>query len=188
MNKDAIEKSANFYHKGTMAILEKLIGTKASAIVASPIIFKKGTEIFSIVPGKKDITNNMDYMLSYIMNGSFSLEIKIKLLLLLESNKWENGHRLLMLYDKLSEPTTKFIEEALKEITSKTPIYKGINRKLNEEFKINFSWNAQKLISNSSQAFESWRYSFEKEKELTWFAGYLELQDALNSRIEMIRE
>ena len=78
-------------------------------------------------------------------------------------------------------------ENKLKEMVGNSDLHKKIIRDLHSNYNIQFSWDAHLLISNSALAFERWRYSFEDAKKVTWFAGYLELQKTLNSRLSFLK-
>jgi len=187
MNIQGLEKSAKDYHKGAMAIASRLVGIPEQAIKTTPIIVKKGSQTFGLVLGKSNILNNMDYMQPFIMNGAFSLEIKMKLIYLLEKGEQLQVHNLLKLYEELSQNTKSHVREKVKEISNSSAWYKDISREINSKYKIQFSWEPHKLISNSALAFDRWRYVFEDIDKPTWFAGYIELQQAFDSRLNEIK-
>lgn len=186
MNIQGLEKSAKFYHKGTMAIASRLVGVPEVAIKTTPIIVKKGNQTFGFVLGKNNVPSNMDYMQPFIMNGAFSLEIKMKLIYLLEKGVLLQGHNLLKLYEELGQTTKSHVREKVKEISNSSSWYRDISREINSKYKIQFSWEPHKLISNSALAFDRWRYVFEDADKPTWFAGYIELQQAFDSRLNEI--
>jgi hypothetical protein len=49
---------------------------------------------------------------------------------------------------------------------------------INENLGVEFSWDLEALLRESSLAFDSWRYAFEG-KSPCWFAGYQEIREAL---------
>ena len=188
MNLEMLEKSAQSHHKATEAIVAKITNDIFFEPDFFPIIVKKGEKVSCIVNANKDIKPNMDYIDSYITMGSFSLELKMKLLIFIESSEWERGHKLMSLYEKMSSKTKEQIRKSMESITKNSEFHKIGSKAINEDCKIQFSWKPHKLISNSSEAFERWRYSFEEKNMVSWFAGYSELQQAFDSRIIELKQ
>lgn len=187
MDVESLRVSANNYHKGTMTLVSNLLGVPNEMIKTCPIVVRKRGDTLALALGTQGIANDMDYMLPYIINGAFSLEVKMKYLNYFETGVLMQGHNLLTLFEDLTDDTKNSIKQKLKEITSSSSFYRDINREINKTHKVPFSWEAHKLISNSSLAFERWRYSYEDKDKVTWFAGYAELQKAFDARIEVIK-
>lgn len=187
MNIKGLEKAAENYHKGTMAVVARLVGLPESLIKTTPIIIRKSNKTYCYISGSSNLQLDMDFVQPFIMNGAFSLEVKMKLLSILETGVQLRGHNLLELYKKLSDDTKLHTREKLKEIVIGSNLHKKTSSNLNSDYNIQFSWDAYKLISNSALAFEKWRYSFEDQDKVTWFAGYLELQQVLDTRLSIIK-
>lgn len=161
MNIEALEKAAENYHKGTMAVVEKLLGIPERYIVTTPIIVLKGSKPLCFVLDKTNIQPHVNFIQPFVMNGAFSLEVKMKLISLLETEKELRGHNLLKLFEQLTDQTKSHARESLKRIVKNSKVHREISREINSEHKVQFSWDAHKSISNSCLAFEKWRYSFE---------------------------
>ncbi|GAB0147655.1 hypothetical protein McPS_03950 [Marichromatium sp. PS1] len=187
MNIEKLEKAARSHHMATEAIVDRIINNDKYKPKSFPVIVKKGNEPICIIDASSKQTPNADFIEAYITMASFSLELKIKLILAIEKGKFERGHKLMPLYESLSSESKTHIQEKTREITKPSEWHKSIAKAINEKFKIQFAWEPRKLISNSSEAFEKWRYHFEENNKTTWFAGYSELQEAINSRIEQLK-
>jgi hypothetical protein len=173
--------------RATEAIVEKLVGLPARFIKVFPIIAKKGTFLHMYMPGNVGVNIDYDFVSPYIMNGAFSLELKMKYLHALETGeKMKSGHKLLELFAELSDETKKVIRNKLKLITKKSKLHQDTTKYFTQEANIQFSWEVHKLLSNSNMAFERWRYIYEGG-DSTWFAGYSELQESLNCRISELK-
>jgi hypothetical protein len=188
MNLEQLEKSAYSHHKATEAIVQKIVNTVSYTPVFFPIIVRKGEQVSCIVNASEQVAPNMDYVEAYITIGSFSLELKMKLLIFLESGNWVNGHKLMSLYESMTAESKDDVRLALADLTKNSEFHKLGSKAINENCKVQFSWSPHKLISNSSEAFEKWRYCFEEKGNVSWFAGYSELQQAFDARIRRLRE
>ncbi|PHO13720.1 hypothetical protein CPG38_01650 [Malaciobacter marinus] len=185
---EKLHKTADNHHSATMAVIDWIIGRNYKPIV-SPIIVKKAEQVFLIIDGSNnEKPKEVDSFDAYITLASFSLELKLKLLLAIE-NEFKKGHNLSSLYDNLSNDSKIYIQNKVDEITQTSEKYNEISKKINDDLGIKFSWNVKDLISNSSNAFNKWRYHFEvnSNADLTWFAGYSELQKAIDSRIAQLQ-
>lgn len=121
--------------------------------------------------------HEMGYMQPYIVIGAFSLEILMKYLHILETGEVLRGHKLFDLYCQLSGETKKHMRAEVPKIAS-TGLHREISKAINGE-NIQFSWEPHKLISNSSLAFERWRYSFESKADVSSL-GTMSLGEHLN--------
>jgi hypothetical protein len=188
MNLEQLEKSAYSHHKATEAIVQKIVNNASYKPVFFPIIVRKGGQVSCIVNASERVAPNMDYVEAYITIGSFSLELKMKLLIFLESGNWVNGHKLMSLYESMTAGSKEDVRLVVADLTKNSEFHKLGSKAINESCKVQFSWNPHKLISNSSEAFEKWRYCFEEKSNVSWFAGYSELQQAFDARIRRLRE
>lgn len=187
MNIDKLEKTAFSHHMATEAIVDRIVGNSSYRPSFFPVIVKKGEQVFCIVDASNEVKPNVELIDAYITMASFSLELKLKLMLALENGCFERGHKLMKLYENLSDKSKRHIRYRMKEITKSSEMHKIGAKAINEHCKIQFAWEPHKLISNSSEAFENWRYHFEETSRSTWFAGYSELQESINSRITQLK-
>lgn len=182
-----LEKCAERHHKGTLAIAEKLVGLPEALIESCPVVVKKATDIYLYMPNSNAQHIDSDYVNPYIMNGAFSLELKMKFLHALETGtKLEAGHRLLDLFALLTNESKEFLRSNLKSMCKESEKCKATAKYFKHEIRVEFNWEMHKLLSNSDMAFERWRYIYEK-KDSTWFAGYTEIQKVLDLRISNLK-
>lgn len=92
------------------------------------------------------------------------------------------------LYESMTAESKEDGRLTVADLTKNSEFHKLGSKAINENCKIRFSWNPHKLISNSSEAFEKWRYCFEGKSNVSWSAGYHELQQAFDARIRRLRE
>ena len=187
MNIDKLEKTALSHHMATVTIVDSIVGNGVYKPSFFPTIVKKGEDIFCVIDASSEMKPNVDLIDAYITMASFSLELKIKLLLAIEKAGFQRGHKLMNLYESVSEASKSHIRSKIKEITKKSEMHKLGAKAINEHCKVQFAWEPHKLIANSSEAFEKWRYHFEENSRITWFAGYSELQQAIDSRIDQLK-
>lgn len=187
MNIEYLEKCAERYHIGTMAVVEKLVGLPSSMIKVAPFIAKKGANLIFYAPkGNVGIHPNNEYIHPYIMNGAFSLELKMKLLHAVETNSEMQGHNLSTLFGAMSDETKEYMREDIKQYVKNSEPHKDTIDFFKKE-KIKFDWQLHKMIEKSSLVFERWRYIYEGKDDPMSFVGYTEIQHALNSRIADLR-
>lgn len=184
---EGIEAAARSHHLATVAIVEKIIGDNNFKPDVFPLVIGEGDNLRAVVFGSESKDPNPDYFNAYITLGSFSLELKIKLIYFIENEKLIKGHDLIKIYKKLSQDSQKFIQDFVVDITKNSTNHKFISDTISNHCHISFTWNAEELIKNSSMAFDKWRYSYEGLGILPWFAGYNELQKAFDARIKEIR-
>ena len=187
MNIKGLEKAAENYHNGTMALVEKLIGVPERQIKTTPIIIRKNNKTFCYISEYSNLRPDCNFIQPFIINGAFSLEVKMKFLSILETGVQLRGHNLLELYEQQTNDTKLHIRNKLKEIVINSDLHKKTISDLHSNYNLQFSWDTHLLISNSALAFERWRYSFENANKVTWFAGYFELQQTLNSRLSVLK-
>jgi HEPN domain-containing protein len=127
----------------------------------------------------------MDFLDPYVVNAAFSLELYLKVLLYFEKNIWrDNTHNLKRLFDELPKDSKTKINNDFLVLCLCLSDSRDIIRK-ETPFK-KFDWNLNELLLNSSNAFEAYRYAFEKKQG--WFAGFWELRTALINRIDELRK
>jgi hypothetical protein len=118
------------------------------------------------------------------MNGGFALELKLKYLHVLETNmSAKHGHQLKLIFNELSSESQAAITEKLKAIVKKSSLHQKISKHFRKHVGIPFRWDASELLHKASRAFERSRYPYEEETDLTWFAGYSEIMEAIDFRI-----
>ena len=113
--------------------------------------FKNAIEWKELVPTPKNNFRNKIY--PYIVNKSFACEIYLKLLLLIKEERENKTHNL----KKLSKDTNMDIEFKKYLINNKLTL-------TDEEF--------EEYLSSISNAFEEWRYIYEK-KDIKIMHGFL---------------
>ncbi|PVZ71603.1 hypothetical protein [Pelagibaculum spongiae] len=145
MNIESMEIHANRLHKGTMAILEKLTGMPEDKIPYLPIIACSKGKTRCFTPSATQGGSNPEYIASYIINGAFSLEIKMKYLHALETGHEIKGHKLLELFSALTDETKQFIRDDMSRITKQSQQYKELSQQLRQHVK-KFEWDVHKLL------------------------------------------
>ena len=158
-------------------------------LIVFPAVWKKGSRLthFAIRDEECALVPDHDFILPYVINAAFSLELCLKLLLQHESNTWIDSHNLNDLYLSVSEKSKAQMRLTFDEIVKRSTVNKDISRALNAE-KIQFSWNLDKLIAQSSTAYNDWRYAFENPSQVGCFAGYYEIRGAIIEAITSIEK
>lgn len=118
MNLEQLEKSAYSHHKATEAIVQKIVNNNSYQPIFFPIIVRKGEKVSCIVNASEHVPPNMDYVEAYITMGSFSLELKMKLLIFVESGEWVSGHKLMSLYKFMTTESKEHIRLKVEAITN----------------------------------------------------------------------
>ena len=183
---ELLRVTATNHHLATHAIVQKLI-QRSYEPRSFPVIFISKQQPFVIIDATNQIPPDTRYIEPYITMGSFSIELNLKLLIFLEKNQLVYGHDLSELYIQLTDESKKFIQLHIKELVNNSSFHKDVNKFANDSG-VDFSWNISMLLKKSSQAFKKWRYPFEKPDQLPWFAGYSEIQSALNARIAILEK
>jgi hypothetical protein len=146
---------------------------------------RKGKQLIyhSSVEGPKP---DMDYVNPYIMNGSFSLELRFKYLHAIETGeKMAHGHELRTIFDSLTEESKSYMSSFFAAETKSNPICKKISALLHQQ-KMQFRWDLSFLLGKSNLAFERWRYIYEERADIAWFCGYTQIKAAIDRRIDQI--
>jgi hypothetical protein len=151
-----------------------------------PLVAKKGATLFYFAP--QEVQTDTDFINPYIMNGSFSLELHMKYLHALETErKLLGGHRLWDLFSNLTNESKDAIRTNFSAITKASALHKNISRIFNKELRLPFTWSLELLLKRADLAFERWRYIYEGE-DTTWFAGYSEMQQAIWQRADQLEK
>ncbi|MDH3353874.1 MAG: hypothetical protein OEL79_01520, partial [Chromatiales bacterium] len=127
-----------------------------------------------------------DFYTPYIVNASFCLEILLKSIIYYEKDEWVHGHNLVNLYSKISTNVKKEINDSFKRNHKANTIYKEALKVIKHEASISITWNVASLLDRASNAFENWRYAFDKNKQKSCFIGYDELYKVLTEAKEKI--
>lgn len=177
------KKSANRFHKATVALASIAMGLEEKRVVddkySLPLVVQENGKIFVLNMGTPH--QDDDFITPYIVNGAFSLELHLKLLNFLETNKWSKEHRLDTLFRNLSEKRKTAIEDIVGKRLQESPFLKQALTKL-EQNGVRINWTASELLRRSSDAYVAWRYAFEAIPGC--FAGYSELQSAILIQIQ----
>jgi hypothetical protein len=189
INENFLVANIERFDKVAYLLAAKVSGCMEEKLIAFPVILKKGTRLCHVAIGDMgcDLVPDHDFILPYVINAAFSLELCLKLLLQHESNPWKNSHKLNDLYLLVSEKSKTQMRVTFDEIVKRSTVNKDISRALNAE-KIQFSWNLDKLIAQSSTAYNDWRYAFENPSQVGCFAGYYEIRGAIIEAITSIEK
>lgn len=179
-------KTAHRFHMSATVLGSCVMETRPEIVfrdkMSLPIIVRHDGIIYCLSDvqksGRYDLpTDSSDFISPYVVNGAFSLELHLKLLVFCEKKTWPNKeHKLENLFELISVKSRKNIDDKIGEELSRSKyIQQSIN--LLKQHGVEIEWNAQSLIKRSSQAFINWRYAFESTAGC--FAAYSELQKAL---------
>jgi hypothetical protein len=187
INENFLVANIERFDKVVHLLASRVSGCKEDELIAFPVILKKGTRLCHVAIGDMgcDLVPDHDFILPYVVNAAFSLELCLKMLLQCESNPWIKGHDLYELYLSVSEKSKAQMRLTFNETVKKSSVNKDISRALNAE-KIQFSWNLDRLIEQSSTAYNDWRYAFEIPYQVGCFAGYYEIRGAIIAAITSI--
>jgi hypothetical protein len=181
--------NADRFHKTTLFLASKVAGVPYQLLLGDrfktlPIIVSDGKTLALFFEGSN--RGDSDFITPYVVNGAFSLELSLKILRYSEAEEWPSGHNLGNLFAKLNQDSKDFLIQDIHRTIDDSPVYQIIMKAINNQFKISFSWDPVRMIEESSNAFVSWRYSF----QLTpgWFAGYKEIRAAAMRRIKYLEE
>ena len=187
MNIDYLGKCSDRQHKATLAVAQQLVCLPAPQIVSLPIVVRRG-ELLIYHSAQEGSRPDMDFVNPYIMNGSFSLELRMKYLHALETGqKMAHGHELKGMFDGLTKESKKSLLGHFSAQTKSSPICKNVARLLNKH-KVQFRWDLPFLLGKSNLAFERWRYIYEQKGDIAWFCGYTQIKAALDLRIKEVAE
>jgi hypothetical protein len=189
MNIPHAQKNADRFHKTTLLLASKVTGVPYQLLLRDrfktlPIIVSDGKTLALYFEGSN--RGDTDFITPYVVNGAFSLELCLKILRYHEAKEWPSGHNLSNLYEKLSQASKDFIAQDIYRAVHESPLFERIMKAINDEFKISFSWDPVRMIEESSNAFVSWRYSFQLRPG--WFAGYKEIRASVMERIKRLEQ
>lgn len=185
MSKGGRESTVRNFHKSTILLAEKLVGECADNFPTFPFVARMPTGYALFVPGQDQKMMDHSYLHPYVVSAGLTLELKLKQLISVENGKEAKGHNLLKLYNELSEESRKYVSN---EVTSKTKdsvAHNAISDVAKSQLKIDFRWEIEFLLEKSAHAFERWRYLYEPDNTGSWFAGYIEIFEALDKRLRI---
>ena len=174
---------AQKFHKSTVLLAEKLVGMSSEKFFTFPFVAKVDENYACSVPGQDPSKIDIDYLHPYVVNAGLTLELKLKQLLMIENSENVRGHNLGSLYRSLSSESKYFIYSHVLKHTSDSLDHQAITQAAKTNFNLDFKWEAEFLLEKSAYAFERWRYLYEKDNKGSWFAGYIEIYNALDERI-----
>ena len=103
--------------------------------------------------------SNLSFMVPQIVNSSFSSELYLKCLILLDTGDAPHGHDLAKLFDQLSDETKNAIETKWNTETAKqTATLDEIDRRAGAPVTAR---TLQDALTREGKAFENWRYAHE---------------------------
>lgn len=108
---------------------------------------------------KNSDDRNIDlYFDPFVVNASFSIELYLKCICIIESGKKKAPymHELDKLYDSLSVEVQNKLSDVFIKENEKLGTYH-----LAKENKPDFEWSLKNVLKESSKAFIKWRYSYE---------------------------
>jgi HEPN domain-containing protein len=181
INEKYLRNNVERFHKTATVLAEKVSGVAAGALRLFPIVIGQTPNLYVLTTGTKK--GDTDFITPYVINAAFSLELCLKLARFQESGEWLWGHKLLELYKGLSQAAQEYIRQHVNTHTRDAEFHSWASQYINEQLGIEFSWETETLLNESSQAFDSWRYAFE-QKRPSWFAGYNELRDAMLAYVD----
>jgi hypothetical protein len=185
MSKDGRESTVRNFHKSTILLAEKLVGECADKFPTFPFVAGVPTGYALFVPGQDPNRIDYSYLHPYVVSAGLTLELKLKQLISVENGKETKGHNLLKLYKELSEETRKYVSNEVTFKTKDSVAHKTISDVAKSQLKIDFGWEIEFLLEKSAHAFERWRYLYEPDNTGSWFAGYIEIFDALDKRMKI---
>ena len=188
VNEDFLVTNIDRLDKAVHLLAAKVSGCAEDELIAFPVIMRKGTRLWHVAIGGSESNPDADFIIPYVINAAFSLEMCLKLLLLRESGTCKNSHNLNDLYLAVSDESKVQMKLTFDEIVKDSDVFKDISRALNEVAKIQFSWNLDKLLAQSSTAFVDWRYAFEDSTSPSCFGGYYEIRTAILKAVTSIQE
>lgn len=183
MSKEARGLTVDRFHKSTILLAEKLAGGSADTFPTFPFVAAVSSGYLLFLPGHDPKVWDYDYLHPYVVNAGLTLELKLKQVISADSGKEARGHDLLRLYKELSEESRKFVSDEIESKTKDSAAHKAISDVAKFQLGIDFRWEVEFLIEKSAYAFERWRYLYEANNPGSWFAGYIEIFDALDKRI-----
>lgn len=170
----------------TIEVSKACVGEASERFPTFPFVAKVGENYACFVPGQNSKNADMDYLHPYVVSAGLTLELKLKQLLAVENGKQERGHNLLALYKSLNSGSKSFISSYVASRAKNSVAHQAISEAAMSNFNLNFKWEVEFLLEKSAYAFERWRYLYEAENSGSWFAGYIEIYDALDNRFNSI--
>ncbi len=179
------KKSAERFHKTTLLLAGRITNLPYDYFLEGhfetlPVIVGDGKLLTLYFEGGRE-GGDTELITPYVVNGAFSLELYLKILLFLETGTSARGHKLKKLYDQLTEDSKDYLTDRVKGFIDYSKFHRDLEAVIVRNSKVAFSWDIESLIEQSSEAFGKWRYAFEAHPG--WFAGYNEMRNALVDRI-----
>ena len=168
-------KNCERFHRTTLLLASRVCGLPHSSFLVGrfktlPVIVGDGQTKLAMFYESNVNQGDSDSITPYVVNGAFALELYLKVLQFLETSSWPKGHRLYEdLYLRLTQASKDFLAGEIKAVTANSQVHQLIQAAINEQMNIPFSWDVNRLIEQSSNAFVNWRYAFESHPG--WFAG-----------------
>ena len=181
---DTLEKlfrEATSFHKTACLLAGKFTGLTdldPEKHQRFPMLFRDGdgSLVRSVARNENMETNSVQdsdlFFTPLVVNAAFSLELHLKHLSLLIEKKEVRGHDLHRIFLGLSEWTRENLEGLFQHISSTQPMIQREFEAINAELSIKRTWSLEMVLKDSAKAFETWRYSHEKNVQLSSFAGY----------------
>ena len=174
----------NRFHKTATLLAEVVSGIESNRLETFPLLVCKGENVGLVkfgYPGGDD-----DYVTPYVINASFCLEHCLKIIKWYYDGIWLKGHNLVKLYRALPDSVRTDVAKNFEMTIQSKNLYNTIERLIHDSGFKGFRWNVDELLASSGNAFDDWRYAFDNEGELSWFAGYYEIYNELKKEIEKI--
>lgn len=183
MDLEHAQKSARRFHKVALVLGSHAMGLDVDKVVRErislPIVVQERGTIYVLNLGTE--RKDDDFITPYVVNGAFSLELHLKLLSFRITDAWPRIHGLADLFRALPNDVQSEIDQSIKSSREESAFLREAIEVLKTK-NVDLQWDAASLLARSNAAYVSWRYAFEESPGC--FAGYSELQSALNDAIE----
>lgn len=173
------------FYKTTTILAEKISGVGTGGLSFYPVIHGEGAKIGLYFKGSKGGDTLAD---PYVVNAAFSLELLLKAIIYYETNIWTSGHKLHVLYEKISDESKAKADAIFNEIYKSRAQYKEITSEVKKSFNIEIKWRLYYVLKDASNAFVQIRYIFERGNSYVNFRAYGEVFEALSDVKEELRK
>jgi len=175
-----VEASIRRFHKTTNVLAAKATGVSEENLLMYPVIVCDGSKIYAATFSTQRKPDS-DFYTPYIVNGSFCLEMLLKIIIYYEQEVWIKGHNLLRLFEQISEPNKNYINVEFSKLVKDAAGLDEVSKFVMNEVGIKIEWNLASVLAMSSDAFENWRYAFDLGKNKSCFLGYEQAYGALSN-------